>query len=395
MIRRLIAFASSLILAALAVAAPPPGGPLIRIDNPSPDGEDDFGQSVALVAGGLIVGAPLDDGAGADAGVVHLFDGLEPAGTLVAAPMPEGARFGAALATEGEWLFVGAPRWNGSGAVFVHRGSGTSWELHAVLTMPLPTDDAWYGQAISVSGDLLVVGAPFAETEAGRSGTAFAYEWDGEIWKLAGELHAPGVASGFVLGASVAAGDGIAVVGAPYMGNSFILGAANVFARDESGWHWIEELRGSLQQGRDRYGAGVLARGRDVIVGAPRDSPPATGFVTTWRAGHGPRELEWRETELILSPQVEPFDRFGATMATDGNVLAVGAPTQGTTGAVHVFRRHGPTWKPSISIPSPDGDVLDLFGAGLDVEGSRVLIGAPGHEAGAAYLLTDSRRAAL
>src|SRR4029077_8806910 len=83
---------------------------------PNPTFGDQFGAAVASIGTTIAVGAPGDDGAGADAGAVYVFDVATGAllRTVPGVPRAPGARFGAALATVGGDLLVGAP---GDGSV--------------------------------------------------------------------------------------------------------------------------------------------------------------------------------------------------------------------------------------------------------------------------------------
>jgi cysteine-rich repeat protein len=81
------------------------------LDNPTPDAGDQFGAAVAVVGGGILVGAPRDDEGAADTGAAHLFDADTGALRQTLRNPTQGGfdRFGAAVAARDAGALVGAP----------------------------------------------------------------------------------------------------------------------------------------------------------------------------------------------------------------------------------------------------------------------------------------------
>ncbi|MCW1914022.1 hypothetical protein OJ996_10580 [Luteolibacter sp. GHJ8] len=76
-----------------------------------------------------------------------------------------------------------------------------------------------------------------------------------------------------------------------------------------------------------------------------------------------------------------PWNHFGASVAIDEDVAAVGVPqdrtrSDGGTGSVYLFTRQGETWTQSGFI-SPPENAASGFGASVAIEGDRLLVGAP------------------
>ncbi len=77
-------------------------------------------------------------------------------------------------------------------------------------------------------------------------------------------------------------------------------------------------------------------------------------------------------------------------MSVDGDIALVGAPGKGS-GVVYVFERSDTTWTQVGSFSSQNGRNGDRFGASIDFEGNRAVVGAEGRtvkliESGAAYI---------
>ena len=90
------------------------------------------------------------------------------------------------------------------------------------------------------------------------------------------------------------------------------------------------------------------------------------------------------EQELTL-PDSIAGDRFGEGADVDGHVIAVGRPASATgSGSVTIFRFDGSTWVADQTIlPNPAADVLgNRFGASIALEGNLLAISAPGDDIG-------------
>jgi hypothetical protein len=149
----LVAVVVGLLLAQAAYAQPvqPDLGDLLRPADAR--SYDNFGAALALDGDWLAVGAPGVDLEGArNAGAVYLFqrtgDAWQELTRLLPDPAQFDARFGSALAMDGETLAVGAPyehnpgSGNASGAVYVFVRSGNNWEkqAHLAVTDGMPFD---------------------------------------------------------------------------------------------------------------------------------------------------------------------------------------------------------------------------------------------------------------
>ncbi len=191
---------------------------------PTPAEGERFGTAVALSGSWLAVGAPFDDGAGEDAGAVHVYRYLSTGQWTFAATLrpPAGeviGAFGRRLAFDGDTLAVGAPRLDSAGpdrgAVFLYRRVASLWIEDAILTPPGSPAGSDFGDSLSLVGALLVVGAPSDSADGVGSGAAYVYERGATGWEPIVRLES--VATGYsFLGTSVAVADGMVAVGAPF-----------------------------------------------------------------------------------------------------------------------------------------------------------------------------------
>lgn len=93
------------------------------------------------------------------------------------------------------------------------------------------------------------------------------------------------------------------------------------------------------------------------------------------------------ETKLVPS-DAEAGDRFGDSVAVDGDTLVVGARgADGSTGAVYVYDLANPTAPTKLT--ASDGETNDRFGSSVAVDGETVLVGADGAGTGGAAYVYD------
>ncbi|HEY6403147.1 MAG TPA: FG-GAP repeat protein, partial [Blastocatellia bacterium] len=211
-----------------------------------------FGASAAIDGATAVVGAPNDDtAAGADAGSAYVFmrsgSSWSQQAKLTGSLSETGDSFGAAVGISGDTIVVGAPfATNDSadlGQVYVFVRSGSSWSQQAVLTVS-GSGDGLFGQAVAIDGETIVAGVPFNDSAASDGGSAFVFARSGASWSQQAQLTAGDAAVGDQLGSGVAIEGDLAVIAAPFTDSAESgadVGAAYVFARN--GASWTQEIK--------------------------------------------------------------------------------------------------------------------------------------------------------
>lgn len=154
------------------------------------------------------------------------------------------------LGVSGDTVVVGAPFFFGPGNldgayVFV-RGS-TGWEQQARLTAPDGmVEDRFSQEAVAISGDTIVVGARWDDTTGGaNAGSAYVFVRNGTTWTLQQKLRAGDGGFSDQFGWSVAVDGDRAVIGAARDGGiRDAPGSAYFFER--VGGTWTEVLKLTL-----------------------------------------------------------------------------------------------------------------------------------------------------
>jgi hypothetical protein len=144
----------------------------------------------------------------------------------------------------------------------------------------------------------------------------------------------------------------------------------------------------------DRFGSAVAGAPDLIAVGAPGDDRQGTaaGAVHLF----SPSGESWSEEAVLVDEEGRPGDSFGAALAVNGDLLAVGAPGRDEdgswAGAVYVYVRDGPAWRRVATLFAPDAATGSRFGTSVAFVGADLLaVGASGHDgdesgAGATYM---------
>ena len=294
-----------------------------------------------------------------------------------------GARVGASVDVDKDTLVLGAPddleAGPFAGAVYVFGRKGQSWKLEAKLLGPDTSGFREFGEAVAISGDTIVVGAPFDGPEGESRGAAYVYTRKGNAWSLQTRLTPSDPAPNQLFGDAVAIDGDTIVVGA-FLDSVAApnAGAAYVFERASKTWTQRAKLTASDASEFAFFGAALAIEGKNIVVGSPI---AGTAYV------FAPRGQTWVQ-QAILRPYDESpstYNAFGASVALDGSTIVVGAPLEGTgapgTGAVYTFQKQGSTWTAQPKLVGSDLEGNDEFGTAVAVEGKHIAVGAPYHGA--------------
>ena len=89
----------------------------------------------------------------------------------------------------------------------------------------------------------------------------------------------------------------------------------------------------------------------------------------------------WDLTQVLFATDFNPADYFGISVDIDGTRIAVGASgddqASANAGAVYVFELTGGRWSEEAKLVASDGEASDAMGASVAIEGDIVVAGAP------------------
>ena len=365
------------------------------------DGEaaaDQFGYSVALSSDGRRVasGASLNDGTGANAGHVRVFDAIPSAWTQLGADIDgeaAGDEFGysVALSSDGTRLAVGARLNDGNGTsaghVRVFDLVGGAWtQVGGDIDGEAAGDQSGYSVALSSDGTRLAVGAPYNDGTTIFSlnvGHVRVFDLVGGAWtQVGGDID--GEAVGDRSGSSVAlSSDGTRLAVGAYLNDGTGTYAGHVRVFDWSGSTWTQvggDIDGEAAEDSSGISVALSSDGTRLAVGAYANDGTGTD------AGHV-RVFDWSgSTWTQVGADIDgeaADDRSGWSVAlsSDGTRLAVGAYANDGTGTdaghVRVFDWSGSTWtQVGADIDGEAAGDFSSWSVALSSDGRRVAVGA-------------------
>lgn len=279
---------------------------------------------------------------------------------------------------------------------------------------------------VAVSGNTLVVGAPYKNAHAG---VVYVFTRRAGVWTQQAALKASNAASGGdEFGSSISLSGDTLAVGAPaedsrakgVNGNQVDnsangSGAVYVFTRTNGVWSQQAYLKASNTEAIDMFGTSVAVSGDTLAVGATGEDGDATGSngnqVNNRSSGSGAvyvftRENGvWRQQAYIKASNPDANDRFGTSVALSGGTLAVGAIGEASSangvngdqtannapvsGAVYVFTRMAGVWrqqaylKASNTVVNGYMRVAQWFGISIALSADTLAVGSPLESSGA------------
>ncbi len=386
----LLACLTLFVVGAAPVHAGPPEQTEIAKLLPSPGIElENFGTSVSIDGDTLVVGAPNHVPEPTGPGSVYVFNrdaqgNWTESANLVVCDAACGDGFGEAVSIDGDTIIVGAPAAaNGDieGAAYVFtRNEQGDWTQQAKL-MVSDREISNLGGAVALDGDTAVVGLISTTDEVVFT---FVRDQNGN-WSEESTLSAPGTNSTF----SVAIQGDTIIVGAPFFGLDDVFqttfGAVYVFTRDENGI-WAEQaqlLDPDPVKSFNFFGSSVAFDSNTVVIGTLSFEDDRVHIFDRNEQG------DWL-MQQVLDPG--NADNFGVSVGIQGDTLVVGAPHDSPSGAAHIFTRDARgIWSEQAKLLQSDPGSNDVFGAAIAFDDDTIIVGAPGDDdlgnsSGTAYI---------
>ena len=404
---------------------------------------DQFGISVAVDGNTAVVGAfreDDDDNGWVDSGAAYVFTRVDldsdwsQAAKLTASDGAAGDQFGWSVGVEGGTIVVGAYRDEddaddpgddkGSAYVFVEPSGGwadTNFSGNETAKLTAPDRDQsrdggkhdLFGVSVAVDGDTVVVGAPFQDYEREAPledlifvGAVYVFTEPSDGWDGTGAMGTAKLTTptspvntrlpNDLFGSSVAV-DGVTIlIGSFTYDDSFERnghGRAYIFTKPDGGWvdssDYITRLTASDGAPGDWFGYSVALDSDTAVIGARLHNDPEGG------AGSGAAYIftresrAWSEKAKLTASDAAAGDNFGYSVAVDvgggdeDDTVVVGAwlddDNGSRSGSAYVFAKPAIGWAASnetLKLTAPDGVANDRFGTSVAVEGEQAMVGA-------------------
>lgn len=316
--------------------------------------------------------------------VVGLFLWIEgqTVGVQVLLPLDvsDNDRFGHSVSVDGSFLAAGAPKYDISddeGAVYVYQYAGSGWsQFQDVLTAPTPTENANFGEALDIKGDILAVGAPGVEK-------AYVYAFNGSEWEHRVTISKPGTGAVWdnsEFGCSVAVSGSTIVIGARGYNND--QGCICIYEFDGDTTCTASSGNPFTATGSEDLGYSVAIDENTIVAGAPGTivgGENNSGMIVIYDRPSAEGTWSHRQSIDLDSPVESEY--FGRSVAISGPTIVVGAPERSVypkSGIVYLYdRQMDLSWTlgPVITREPDSSENHDEFGHSVAIDGSKIVVG--------------------
>jgi FG-GAP repeat len=316
-----------------------------KLINPNPADGDNFGYSVSISGDYAIVGAPYDDEGNYTANgsaIVYKRNTStelwEVQGIKLINPNPANDdNFGYSVSISGDYAIVGAYKDDeggfndtGSASIYKRNTSTGIWEvLGSKLINVSPAQDDYFGYCVSINGDYALVGAPYDdEGNYTANGSASIYKRNTStgLWEVLGtKLINPVSSYDDLFGYSVSVIGDYAIISAPGDDDESVpiygIGSASIYKRNNSSGIWEVQGTKLINQNpapNDFFGNSVSISSDYAIVGVRNDDEGGyteNGSATIYKRIGG---NIWESTIKITKPKGQSNIEFGSSVSIDG-----------------------------------------------------------------------------
>lgn len=304
-------------------------------------------------------------------------------------------QFGTSVAVGGGTALVGAPLKDAGpvdqGAVGVYDRTGNLWDFRLLLTPSNGAAGDNFGRSVAIDGDTAVVGAYLDDVGANTDqGSVYVFTRSGTVWTQQTQLFASDGAANDRFGTSVAISNGTILVGSWFDDVGANADQGSVYVFTGSGATWTQQTRLTASDGAatDYFGYSLAFEGNTVLIGAYGDDATNSDQGSVYcftRTG-----ATWTQQQRLNASNGLTGDRFGYSLALDGDNAIIGAywddvGPSAEQGSAYVFTRptFGGTWAQQAQLVAPDGAANDRFGSSVALEGNIAFVGAPNAAVGA------------
>jgi hypothetical protein len=248
-----------------------------------PSGDDiviGFGSSLSIYEDYAVVGT-YDGDTPSPPGTAYIFK-LEGENwiqqeTLYSGEPNGNDNFGRSVAIFGDYILVGADgiksnNYNYPGTVFVYRLLETGWDEEIRLIPQDAEARDGFGFSVAISNDFIAVSSPNDNIDVGVYGSVYIYYNDGSSWLEHQKLIAPDGNLGDGFGRSVYINEDVLIIGAPYAyGDHSYTGAVYLYKRVDNDWIFQSKILASDGVANDGFGSSVALDNSTCAIGAPED----------------------------------------------------------------------------------------------------------------------------
>ncbi len=345
--------------------------------------DDAFGNSIAVSGEYAIIGARGTNNLNGAAYIYKNSNGdwIEEA-KLIASDSSEVSEFGISVDISGDYAIVGSFG-NGDsvqncGCAYIYKNEGGNWTEITKLTASDAEDSDLFGASVGISGNYAVIGAVWDDDNGSKSGSAYIFYNDSGSWSEVDKILPGDGDVGDWFGASVSISGDYVLVGSFFDDdNGGDSGSAYIFYN--SGGNWVQQAKLTASDGNtaDSFGRSVKLSNETAVIGAyAHDNHRGAAYIFEKPSGGW---VDMNETQKITPSSLEENDKFGTSVAVNGNFVIVGTQADEMfqrIGYACVFKKNEGAWEELIRLEPTDGEDDDRFGFAVAIEDDQAFVGA-------------------
>lgn len=309
----------------------------------------------------------------------------------------------------GAWNW-GTPDLNvfqGQGAALIYKrpSLGSAFQLEALLRPSQMQTDGRFGYSVAMEGDVAVVGAHLEDQGSTQNaGAIYVFRRNtSNQWIQEARLTAPTqyIYRDAFFGQAVAISGNTIAVGA-FGDDSFGDGAGAVYVFTQSGtlpWSFQARLKSNDIAAFDNFGIGVDIEGNRIVASAYTADLP--GKINAGAAYVFSRTgTTWTQEAKLIAQDADANDWFGNSVTIQADRVVVGDQrktigSSANAGAAYVFKRTGSSWSQIRKLTVPGAAGADYWGSSVSLFGANAILGGQLVDvsgltnAGAAYVFGD------
>jgi hypothetical protein len=364
--------------------------------------DDWFGCSVAICEDIAVVGAFYDSDHGTASGSAYVYQKKDSVWVevqkLTASDAAAGDNFGWSVSISDGIIVIGARKnddnGSNSGAAYVFTTEHNHWsEKQKLIASDASAGDS-FGHSVANWDNKIAIGANLDDHLSTNTGSVYIFDLVDNHWQESSKLIPSDSHLDDNFGCAVSGFGNKVIIGANQNDeNGKNAGSAYIFELIDT--HWIESAKINASDGatQDSFGFSVDISDSIAVVGSILDDDEGSGtgsvYLFTLRNG------TWKEIEKLNASDPAAFDYFGSAISISENWIAIGAyrndDVGNDTGSAYLFKKTGDQWEEHQKILASDAKTSDRFGNAVSISGHYVIIGAKHHgevisESGSAYL---------
>jgi predicted amidohydrolase len=310
--------------------------------------ENKFGYAVSINDGNTLIGAPLDNDNGISSGAAYIFNFDGSTWTqeqkLFASDGADFDNFASAVSIDGNLAIIGAYRDNApgsdSGSAYIFSCNGATWSEQQKLTASDGASYDKFGYSVAIKDNLAIVGAYNDKVDANATGSAYIFKFDGTRWNEIQKLTASDARADDLFGQAVSIQKGYAIIGAPGNdGTAVNSGAAYIFKNDGLNWTQIQKITAPDPNTNSSFGGSVSIGTTTIIIGAPSDDDSGTNSGSAYLFKFDGKN--WQYQQKLYAPVPAGYTEFGRSVAINSHTALIGAHMDnengGNSGSAQVF----------------------------------------------------------